>query len=80
MGGSTLGCMASASASCPDFLKPLFDGFADPLAQLSHITCHENSQHDDRDEQQLSSLTNCVEDEHLLRVHTARCCRSNNPM
>jgi hypothetical protein len=42
VGGSALCCTASSSASCPEFLKPLFDGFADPLAQLSQIACPED--------------------------------------
>jgi len=64
-GGSALCCTASSSASCPEFLKPLFDGFADPLAQLSQIACPEDASTMLELSKNSPSLTNCVEHAHL---------------
>jgi len=64
-GGPALRCTASSSASCPEFLKPLFDGFADPLAQLSQIACPEDASTMLELSKNSPSLTNCVEHAHL---------------
>src|SRR5467141_3614870 len=46
-------------------LKPLFDGFADPLAQLSQIACPEDASTMLELSKNSPSLTNCVEHAHL---------------